>query len=854
MDRDLYQRVDAVIREVCDLPDTARRRRIDELTGDDPELKREVLALLSVDDEGDDAMLRTGHGAVLEAPLSMPERIGAYIVIRPLGIGGMGVVYEAEQANPKRRVAIKLLRTTSASPQAVTRFRQEAEALGRLRHACVAQIFESGEADTGRGAEPFIAMELIEGVPLDQHFRDLDQADRIRIFIEVCEGVEAAHAVGVIHRDLKPANILVESRGPRILDFGVARLVGGDSLTHTQMTSGIVGTVAYMSPEQVEGGPIDERADVYSLGVILFEAVAGRLPLDLADTSLPEAIRLVRESEPRTLRSISTRFSGDLDTIVAKSMARETDRRYASVHALRQDLERYLRNEPIAARPPSRIYRTRKFVRRHRPLVASVASVFVVLVAAIIVISLLFARSERLRRDAERSLVRAEALGEFLTDDMFGAVQINELGFDARLIDVLDAAAARLPDRFAADAEMHAILEGQVAHLYRNLGEVDKATAYFDGAVEKLTDSLGSDAPDTIYHEALRIEHLQQLGRLDQAESLGRDAMIRAERALGPNHRTTLIIKTSYASILSALRRYDDVQQIIEPVIEQRRATGDPDLLLSLNVSSSSLQSAGRYEEAIVLIEEQIRISRQSDPPDIETIMACNNNLSVIYFSMGRYEEAIPILYELIGMVDEHMAPGSWLRGLPRYSLARALVNVGRFDEAMTLYDESLAIFQSSVGMSHWMSTRVWGDRIRCLVNDARYDMALEQSDALFEELVELNLQGTPSANPGPAFGSRRFLAEQLVDDGRLADAERALATSRRILEEQFSDGFAGIDDARAEILITMAYVALRDDRPEQALELLDQADAVLTEDSGVPSEVMALRAKIATEARRDAP
>jgi len=312
----------------------------------------------------------------------LPSRIGNYSIIGRLGEGGMGIVYEARQEHPSRTVALKVIRASRLSSELLRRFGHETEVLGRLQHPGIAQIYEAGTAtdETGRSL-PFFAMELVKGVPLTDFARvhQLPTRARLELLAKVCDAVEHAHQKGVIHRDLKPANILVDQSGQiKILDFGVARAIGSDMQRTTQTThiGQLVGTLPYMSPEQVAGDPreLDTRSDVYALGVIGFELLAGCLPYALDDRLLHEALRIIKEDEPTRFSSIDKAMRGDVETIVRHALEKEKSRRYQAASALASDIRRYLNDEPISARPASALYQAGKFARRHKGLVAGLAT------------------------------------------------------------------------------------------------------------------------------------------------------------------------------------------------------------------------------------------------------------------------------------------------------------------------------------------------------------------------------------------------------------------------------------------------------------------------------------------------
>jgi WD40 repeat protein len=371
-----------------------------------------------------DACLHANQGAAafLNSPLerslqpalasvALPSRIGHYRIVRLLGEGGMGIVYEAEQDNPRRPVALKMIRASVVSRVLLKHFRHEAQILGRLHHPGIAQIYEGGMTDDG---QPFFALELIRGLPLDEYVRrhGLQPAARLELLARVCDAAQHAHEQGVIHRDLKPANILVDETGqPKILDFGVARALGADLRTGTDRTrtGQLVGTLGYMSPEQVAANPaaVDRRSDVYTLGVILFELLAGRLPYSLEQLPLPEATRVIREQEPSRLGSVDTRYRGDLETIVAKALEKDQARRYPSAVELAADIRRHLRNEPIRARPSSALYQLAKFARRHKAVVGGVAGVIVALAVGLIGTILFAARATQERGQAEQNARQA---------------------------------------------------------------------------------------------------------------------------------------------------------------------------------------------------------------------------------------------------------------------------------------------------------------------------------------------------------------------------------------------------------------------------------------------------------------
>ena len=305
---------------------------------------------------------------------NIPQRIAHYHIKRVIASGGMGTVYEATQDHPRRTVAVKVMRHGITSPRALRRFEYESQILARLHHVGIAHVYEAGWHEEGGERVPYFAMEYIPSARSMLQYADqkhLSARERLRLFISVCQAVHHGHQRGVIHRDLKPGNILVDAQGEvKIIDFGVARSTDADlHLTMLQTSVGeMVGTLKYMSPEQCEADPhdLDIRSDIYSLGVLLFELLSGRLPYDLYDTPIISAPRVICEEPPTRLSSINRSLRGDIETIVAKALEKDRQRRYQSALTMAEDIQRYLNDEPIIARPPSAVYRLRKLVRRRR--------------------------------------------------------------------------------------------------------------------------------------------------------------------------------------------------------------------------------------------------------------------------------------------------------------------------------------------------------------------------------------------------------------------------------------------------------------------------------------------------------
>lgn len=430
MTSDQHDRVYQVFLRVCDLPVTERDRTLDDLCGDDLSLRKAVLELLAQDtsEHGvlNDNNIDSGeHLPEIAAVLIDQEHliIGPFTVIRKLGQGAMGIVYEAEQVSPNRRVAVKIIHPGYATQTALTRFRREAEVLGMLQHPGIAQIFESGMHDD----RPYIAMELIDGDQLTAYAESnqLDTRARLELIARIADATHHAHQKGVIHRDLKPENILVVPAPsgsltgtgldaelvrigqPKILDFGIARAVDGfANVTNTKTIEGqLIGTLAYMSPEQILGDPdIDTRTDIYALGIIAYELLSGRLPVQASSTSLASVLLSTHHEHSAMLGTSSRKFRGDIETIVAKAMEPDRDRRYQSAAELAADIRRHLDSQPIEARPQSLSYQFNRFARRNRGLVIAASIAVLAVISGTVLTGLYATRNARLLHQQESML------------------------------------------------------------------------------------------------------------------------------------------------------------------------------------------------------------------------------------------------------------------------------------------------------------------------------------------------------------------------------------------------------------------------------------------------------------------
>ncbi|MBT4531141.1 MAG: serine/threonine protein kinase [Phycisphaerae bacterium] len=354
--------------------------------------------------------------------MGMPSEIGRYKIIGVIGQGGMGFVYEAMQESPRRRVALKVIKHGAVSKMALRRFEFETQILAKLHHPNIAQIYEAGTWHSTDGDLPFFAMEYIPGNRTLIEYankRNLSIRDRLELFDKVCEAVHHGHQKGVIHRDLKPDNILVSSNGqPKIIDFGVARATDADlAVTTMQTTMGqLVGTLQYMSPEQCDADPdlIDTRSDVYSLGIILFQLLSGKLPYNLRKRAIHEAVRVIKEDRPDSMGTISSTLRGDIDTITLKSIEKDRELRYQSAAELANDVNRYLNNEPIIARPVSITYQLKMFAKKYKRTCAALFLLALSIILGVIGTSWGMIEAKRGWAEADLQLMRVQSRNEAL--------------------------------------------------------------------------------------------------------------------------------------------------------------------------------------------------------------------------------------------------------------------------------------------------------------------------------------------------------------------------------------------------------------------------------------------------------
>ncbi len=707
---DLYQRAKDAFLRVCDAEPADRVALLEEICAGDEALRAEVLSLLSHDlDDG-----------AFGDHLPPGSKLGDFEIARVLGEGAMGVVYEARQANPERSVALKVVRGGAASASLRRRFEHESAALARLQHPGIAAVYEAG-FDRATGA-PFFAMELVQGEPLATHAQRLTIAQRVELLAQIAEAVHHAHQRGVVHRDLKPGNILVDADGrPRVLDFGIARLTAEDGTAATIRTlpGQIVGTLAYMSPEQAAGNrsAIDARTDIYSLGALGYQMLSGHLPLDVRERPLAATILAIQQEEPRRLGALDRRLRGDLETIIARAMEKEPERRYASAAALADDLRRTRRDEPIAARPATTLYQLRKFARRRKGPVIATAVIAAALVLASVISVAFGLHAQRQRALAEQRLTDVRSLANTMLFDLHDLIEPLPGAIEARR--QLVRTGLEYLDRLAHDADDNPELLEELAEAYfrigdiqgnprrANLGDAERALESYQRSID-LRKRLAVVAPSESSKIALArtqlaiAETLTSTPRAEESSDLAARSLVTLDgletsqadevRVMAEQRLGSAMLNRGKPEV--ALEHFGRALE----ASERLAADGDPVLVrrltIGLNEMGLTLARLGRPEDALPYLERSMQVRRRTaeqHPGNIRAqrdLALVRHRLGDVRGDLGDKGEAVD-LYGLardtlaaIAKADASDARAHFDWSVAEEKLANALLEVDRVSEA----------------------------------------------------------------------------------------------------------------------------------------------------------------------------
>lgn len=843
-DADRFHRIDRIFQSVCDLTPPEQAEALDRLAPADASLREEVVDLLRIDSGGaaisGSASLPEIFGAAL-GDQADPSSVGGFEILTRLGAGGMGIVYKARQASPRREVAIKLLRPGLLTPERIRRFEFESELLARLRDPRIASVYQAGVANTASGPRPYYAMELVEGRTLDAWVAETTptQRRRLEVFAEICEAVHHAHAKGVIHRDLKPKNVMVTPDGvPKVLDFGVARVVdaaddGGSGITRSIHTGSgqLLGTLEYMSPEQVSGDPMsmDARSDVFALGVILFELLSGSTPHDLAGLGLPSAIRMIAESDAPRLSSRNPEIGSELESVTAKALALDPDDRYDSAAAMASDVRRYLRDEPVLAAPASTIYQLRKFARRNRTLVAGAGLAAVALLLSTVVSTAFAVRESAARRVAaaererteEQQEVTREVLG-FLNGELLSAMAPFEFGPDATVRQVIDRAAERLEEgRFKDRPRVRAAVLGSLGSAYANAGELAAGEHLTRESLRLLESTLGSDDRRVIETASTLATILRHARRYDEAVVFDRRVYDHAVATHGTAHPDTALAANELAQSLSKLGRHEQAERLYLESLRYNERKEGPDAFGTRIVTGNLIglyAEMDRHREAIPLARALLESQRRTAGPDHLNTLWTMNNLASLLGSTGEYAEALPMLERVVAGRTEAWGRDNHNTLSAMQNLGRLYRMAGRHDRAEAMLTETLERSSVLLGDADLRTLNALRDLARLRSEQGR----TQEADRLFARLVETAAGAWPGQHI-EVVRARLAFAEHLVALRRLDKAEPILIEAH----EGAKAGTRSVMPLAIEAADLLARVAAaREDAPDRERWLVAKADA----------------------------
>jgi serine/threonine protein kinase len=859
-------------------PASGRAAYLDAACGGDQELRQRVERLLDAHDAGSEFLEQPAIGTVDLPPPTQAAgtRLGPYKLLRQIGEGGMGTVWLAEQQEPvKRLVALKLIKAGLDSAQVLARLEQERQALALMDHPHIAKVLDAGTTATGRH---YFVMELVKGIPItrycDEH--QLPPRERLELMVPVCQAIQHAHQKGIIHRDIKPSNVLVASYDGKpvvkVIDFGVAKATGQKLTERTLFTGfgGVVGTLEYMAPEQAAFNAldIDTRADIYALGVLLYELLTGTTPLTrqrLKEAALAEALRLIREEEPprpstrlseskdslptvaaqrKTEPAKLTRLvRGELDWLVMKALDKDRNRRYETANAFALDIQRYLADEPVLASPPSAVYRLRKFARRHRGPLLAAALLLLALLAGLVGTGVSLVRAyaaEAEARDqaaAAEQARQAEAVQRALAEGARDAKEKARAHAAAKEQEARQAAAAQA---LAAEAERQAKLQAQ-----QRLRQIEKAKAILTSIFRDLNPrlerqggpplqaQLGSrldQAAALLEEEAvgdpLEVARLQltlsaaqvNLGYPERAIALCHKAHKTLEVLLGPSHPDTLRSLNDLASAYKVAGQLHKALALYEQALASHQAhlgAGHRHTLIAKSNLAEAYLAVGYRDKALKLHEETLALRKTHLGADHLDTLASMANLAATYLAAGQPHRAVALCETALPMMAAALGTDHPDTLTLMNNLAGAYQAVGRLDQALPLFEEVLAKQKAKLGTDH-------PDTLTSMGNLATaYQAAGQLSRAL--PLLEQTLV-TTQARLGPdhpdTLRSMSNLAVAYKDDGQLA---RALP----LLEQTLTRMQAKYGAEHPDTLTSMGNLAagyLAAGQPGKALPLFERA------------------------------
>jgi serine/threonine protein kinase len=710
---ELWERIEPILDTALELPPEFWPAYLDKACGVDTPLRAAVERLLvsanttAATSEIDIGAVAWAQPILVERELAAPSHIGPYVIDHVLGRGGMGSVYLASRhdAESSPRVALKVMRNGLDQDRVLLRrFTEERQILATLEHPGVARLLEGGVTNDGH---PWFAMEFVDGMPLDRYVEahDLTLHDKLRLFLQIVDAVSYSHRNLIVHRDLKPSNILVTADGTiKLLDFGIAKLlapsVAGDApITRTGFQPF---TPEYASPEQVLGEPVTTSADVYALGVVLYELLTGERPLNLASTNPAEWARIVRESQPRAPSAVANdgrTLRGDLDTIALMALRREPDRRYASVDRLGDDVRRHLEQRPVLARADSGMYRTRKFLRRRRAE-AITATIIVIGLLAFGVIAR--SRNASLERESERTAAQrdqASAVSHTLWS-LLGQLT-DSLGHPLSVADVLDHAEPTIARQYAKQPNVRSKMQSALGQIYLRNGDLPRAERLLREAVASQRE-YGRDSADL----ATRLETLGRLlSRVQQyggAESAGIEA-----RSIRERTSPGVVDQQASATLGSALmggEKYAEAESVFRELVaaQQQHPTAVPGTPAPI-LLGESLMRQGRNDEASRVFRQELARIEATSEPDSASVASALSYLAAAQAMMGHGAVADSLMRRAYLMLAS-------TRPIQFQRIARGTVLANRSELAARAGDDSTAAPLADSARALWKDALPSGD------------------------------------------------------------------------------------------------------------------------------------------------
>jgi len=769
------------------------------------------------------------------------KSIGPYQLIRKLGEGGMGQVWLAEQTAPlQRQVALKLIKVGRYDDSVLQRFYAERQSLAIMEHPAIAKVFDAGATPDG---QPYFVMEYVPGVPITDYCdrKRLRIRERLELLVKVCEGVQHAHQKAIMHRDLKPANILVvEVDGkpvPRIIDFGLAKAASRqiDGQTMFTQAGGWVGTPGYMSPEQADPGvlDVDTRTDVYSLGAVLYELLTGFLPFETRDwrkQPFDEFLRHLREEDPpRPSTKVSTKkdssktaavvggteprhlvslLHGDLDWITMKALEKDRSRRYGTPSELAADIERYLRHEPVVARPASPGYRLRKYVRRHRLGVAVIASLVLLLAGFAVMQSV---QVRRITRERDR----ANRITAFMTD-MFKVSDPNEAhGNSVTAREILEKSSKEIETKLSSDPELQSQLMGTMGHVYANLGLLPQAENLLRDSVAAGR-KAGTLNPNTLNSMGLLAFLLLREGRHQEADSLLAETIEGSKRTLGPHDPLTLVLMGDRAQALEDEAKYPEAEKLLRDELDlsvRYRGAENADTLLCMNQLANDLDDESRLPEAEQLYQKTLEIQKRTRGAEDPDTLSTASNLASVFKEEGRLDEAEKLQRETLAARTRVLGPEHPDTLAGTLNLANTLTAEKRYSEAEALYRPTLEAQRRVMGPENPETLATVSSLANCLRNQGR----LAEAEKLQRQAVDGERRIFGPEHP-ETLDDVVALASILLREGKVAEA--------RTLYSSYLDAVARTQSPAhlATFWYNYACAAALGSQSDLALENLQQA------------------------------